>query len=280
MKKYKLLLVDFNNLLYRAVFAHSTLSHNGEFTGGLFGAIDMISSTVNRYSIDRIIVCHDTKPYHRSTWYPRYKADRKDKPLDEDKLKQVATARKQILRFLRSFKFSEGQDIGFEADDFIGHICRRSSTRYKQIFIMSNDSDFYQLLTGRVFLCKTGGLYGRKDFNNDYPDIMPKHWPRCIALKGSHNGVPGIKGVGDVTAYKAVLNKMTDKEIFQKWRVRRSDIKLRTDLSTFPFPLVSDPPTVRANKIDYNAAKFEKLCDKYAIKFKDEFHKAMMRLAS
>jgi len=280
MDKKKLLLVDFNNLLFRSVFAHDSLSFEGQFTGGLFGAIDMICSTVNRYGIDRIIVCHDTKPYYRTKFYPKYKSDRKADPFDEDRMKQISTSRSLLTKMFAKFHFPVACTEGFEADDFIGHICRRSSVRYKQIFIMSNDSDFYQLLTGRVFLCKTGGLYGRKDFAEDYPGIHPKYWPRCIALKGSHNGVPGIKGVGDVTSYKAVLNKMTDKEIYKKWRVRRTDIKLRTDLNTFPFPLVEDPPTVPASAIRYNAAKFQKLCDKYGMNFKDDFHKAMMRLAT
>jgi len=280
MSKKNLLLVDFNNLLFRSVFAHDMLSHKGTFTGGLFGAIDMICSTVNRYKVDRIIVCHDTKPYYRSKFYPKYKSDRKADQFDEDRMKQIAISRKQLTELFRDFNFPTGCTEGFEADDFIGHICRRATVKHKQIFIMSNDSDFYQLLSGRVFLCKTGGLFGRRDFLEQYPGIKPRHWPRCIALKGSHNGVPGIKGVGDVTAYKAVLNKMTDKEIFKKWRVRRSDIKLRIDLSTFPFPLVGDPPSVHANPVKYNAAKFEKLCDKYGIKFKDDFHRAMMRLST
>ena len=281
MDKKKLLLVDFNNLLFRSVFAHDTLSFQGLFTGGLYGAIDMMCSTVNRYNIDRIIICHDTKPYYRSKFYPKYKSDRQQADrFDEDRLMQISTSRSQLASLFVSFHFPTACTEGFEADDFIAHICRRSSVRYKQIFIMSNDSDFFQVLTPRIFLCKTGGLYGRVDFAEEYPGIKPKVWPRCIALKGSHNGVPGIKGVGDVTAYKAVLNKMTDREIFEKWRVRRSDIKLRTDLATFPFPLVEDPPTVPAHAIRYNAAKFQKLCDKYGINFKDDFHRAMMRLAT
>ncbi len=280
MNKKKLLLVDFNNLLFRSVFAHDTLSHRGTFTGGLFGAIDMICSTVNRYNTDRIIVCHDTKPYYRSKFYPKYKSDRKADQFDDDRMAQIATSRMLLMDMFADFCFPVALSKGFEADDFIGHICRRSSVKYQQIFIMSNDSDFYQLLTGRVFLCRTGALYGRKDFQEQYPGIRPKQWPRCIALKGSHNGVPGIKGVGDVTAYKAVLNKMTDKEIFRKWRVRRSDIKLRTDLSTFPFPLVEDPPTVPARAIPYNVGRFDNLCAKYGINFKDEFHLAMTRLAT
>lgn len=283
MSKKKVLLVDFNNLLFRSLFAHQGLTHKGEFTGGLFGAIDMISSAVNRYGIDRIMICHDKKPYHRSTFYKAYKADR-DKTKaewDDDRWKQVATTTRQMREWLKEFRFPEAEKKGYEADDFIGFYARyHPSTRYGPIFVLSNDSDFYQLLRPAVFLCTRNGLYGRKDFLQEFPDITPKQWPRVLALMGSHNGVPGIKGVGIKTAYKAVRDGMTDREVFKKWRVRRSDIEKRTNLATLPLPLVSDPPMPKLNRIKYDAALFEEFLDRFGIRFKDEFHSAMMRLAT
>lgn len=279
MKK-KLLLIDFNNLLFRSVFAHKTLTHKGTFTGGIFGAIDMVASIVNRYGCDRVVVCHDTKPYHREEYYEAYKADRKKEDrFDEEDLKRIAVSRAYMQDFFKLLRFPQAATVGYEADDFIGNFCKNSDSKYGQIFIMSNDSDFYQLLAPRVFLCKSKGLYGRKDFSEEFPGIKPKDWPRCIALKGSHNGVPGIKGVGDVTAYKAVLEKMTDREVFKRWRVRRSDIKKRTDLATLPFPNSPEPPKVKILAIRYDMAKFEKLLDGHGITFKNEFHEAFLRLA-
>lgn len=278
MGKKRVVLVDFNNLMYRSVFAHSTLSYKRQFTGGIFGAIDMISSAVNRYNIDRIMVCHDTKPYHREKVYKNYKSNRK-KDFDEEVQMKISTTRKQMRDFFENFRFSHAECQGYEADDFIGQFARRGPSRYHQIFILSNDSDFYQLLTPRVFLITRNGLFGKRDFLNEYPGLKPKHWPRCLALMGSHNGVPGIKGVGPKTAYKAVISGMTDKEVFKKWRVRRSDIDKRTKLSTLPFPMVSDPPMPSLIRIKYNAAKFERFLAQYGIQFRTEYHDAMMRLA-
>lgn len=279
MKKKRLLLIDFNNLLYRSVFAHQGLSHGGKFTGGIYGFIDMVASTVNRYACDRAVVCFDSKPYLRSKFYPEYKADRKQSSLDEDALKQVAIARKQIINFIDRFGIVRAEFLGNEADDLIGEFCKFSEA-YKSIIIMSNDSDLYQLLNGRVFLARTGSLYGIKDFFKEWPLILPADWPRCVALKGSHNGVAGIKGVGDVTAYKAVACGMTDNAIRQKWKVERSDMQLRMALATFPLPLVRRPMLPKVRPAKYNAGKFEKECARYGIRFKDEFHEAFMRLAA
>jgi len=278
MKKKNLLLVDFNNLLYRSVFAHQGLSHKGKFTGGVYGFIDMVCSTVNRYKCDRLAVCFDSKPYIRSKFYPDYKADRKQ-VLEEDSVKQLAISRKQINELLARFKIPLAKAPGHEADDLIGEFCR-SSNSYKSIFIMSNDSDLYQLLDGRIFLAKTGGLYGLNDFNKDWPKITPQLWPRCVALKGSHNGVPGIHGVGDKTAYRMVAQGVTDKEVWVRWRMRRKDIEVNTALATFPLPLALQPHLPHVVPINYNAKKMEEECERYGIRFRDEFHDAFMRLAT
>lgn len=278
MKKKRLLLVDFNNLLYRSVFAHQGLSHGGKFTGGIYGFIDMVAAIVNRYICDRVVVCFDNKPYLRSNFYPDYKADRKQSSLDEDGLMQVAIARKQIMKFIERFELPRAEETGMEADDIIGEFCKFSEA-YTSIIIMSNDSDLYQLLNGRVFLAKTGGLYGVKDFFKDWPDIVPAQWPRCVALKGSHNGVAGIKGVGDKTAHRVVADGISDADVWKRWRVRRQHLQLTTALATYPLPLVPRPELPKAGRIKYNAKKFEKECDRYGIKFKTEFHDAFMRLA-
>lgn len=277
-----IVLVDFNNILYRAVFAHEGLSHRGIFTGGLFGFIDMLSSTVNRYKGDRVIVCQDSKPYYRSEFYPKYKSDRSlTNQFDDDRLKQLSISRKQILSFIRTFGIPFVEAAGHEADDIIGEYC--CTTRpplHHRMFIMSNDSDLYQLLNWRIFLVKTGGLYGIVDFRKEYPLITPSQWPRCVALKGSHNGVEGIHGVGDKTAYKAVVEKMTDLDIAKKWGMRRRQLSLSTKLATFPFPLVDRPRIKNPRKLKYNAQNLEEECDRYGIRFKDEFHAAFTRLSN
>lgn len=278
MKK-TLLLLDFNNLLYRSVFGHQGLSHRGVFTGGMFGFIDMVSSAVNRYTCDRVVVCLDSKPYSRTKFYPAYKSDRAQSSLNEAGQMQVSVARRQITKFIEAFRLPLAANAGMEADDLIGEFCKDSIV-YERIIIMSNDSDLYQLLNGRVFLAMTGGLYGLRNFLDDWPGMLPAQWPRCVALKGSHNGVEGIRGVGDKTAYKAVRERITDAEVWTRWRVRRAKLQLHTQLATFPFPLVRRPHLPSVRYIKYSLQKLEEECERYGIKCKTEFHDAFLRLAS
>lgn len=283
MAKSSILLVDFNNMLYRAVFANQGLSHKGKFTGGIYGFINMVSSTVNRYDVDRILVFDDTKPYFRLQHYPDYKQDRISS-LDEDQVKQIALARKQIKKLLQGLSIPQAACTGYEADDYIGKYCRARKGLHSRILIMSNDSDFYQLLggvAGKVFLVKTVGLYGQHQFKEDYPEINPDDWPRVIALKGSHNGVGGIKGVGDKTAAKLIAEGRSKKFICSKYNQTREELELRMQLAYFPFPNVRGPrlPSPRSRPIDYSLLKFQEVCDKYGIRLKDEFHTAFERLS-
>jgi 5'-3' exonuclease len=145
---------------------------------------------------------------------------------------------------------------------------------------MSNDSDFYQLLLQpNIFLARTAGLYGRAQFEKEFIQMHPDEWPRIMALKGSHNGVPGIKGVGGKTALKIVMNGITDEEIEKRYKHSPEEIKLRTALARFPFPLAPRPVLPKTRPIIYDALKFEEVCIKYGIRFKTEFHNAFLRLA-
>lgn len=280
--KNKLLLVDFNNLLYRSVFANLSLSHKGTFTGGLYGFLNMLSSTVNRYKIDRVMICKDAKPYARTRHFKEYKQGRGES-MSEDDIKRVAIAREQLDYVIENFSIPSAMRVGAEADDFIGAYCRLIWRKYKTIFIMSNDSDFYQLLSyiraGRIYLVTTGGLYGYHQFKEDYPSIAPDDWPRVIALKGSHNGVAGIKGVGDKTAVKLIVAGVDNEAIYEKYKHFPEQIELRQDLATFPYPRARRLLLPATIPIDYEMFRLGEICDDYGIRFKDEFHNAFLRLS-
>ena len=281
MNRKNLLLIDFNNLLYRAVFANYELSFKGIFTGGLYGFLYMLATQINAYKIDRVVVCMDTKPYLRTKHYPAYKQDRPKPEADEEKATRLAIARKQIENFLDMFSFSIARAKGSEADDFIGAYCRTMEDRYGLFFIMSNDSDFYQLLggKGKAFLITTKGLYGCRNFEKEFPNLTPEDWPRVVALKGSHNGVPGIKGVGDKISARLVSDGVTNEDIKKKYNHSDHQIKLRTKLATFPFPPLGQVILPRAKRIEYSLLDLEEMCETYGIQARKDFHKALLRIS-
>ena len=282
LSKPTILLVDYNNLLMRSIFANQRLHYGRVFTGGLYGFINIITSLVERYTINRIIVCKDKKPYYRSDFYPEYKTDRVSLP--EDTVENINVARQQVERFLALLEVPICVEKGWEADDIIGAYCRIRCRNYSKMFIASNDSDLYQLLgVGRknVFLCTHKGLYGLVNFKKDFDNIECYQWPRVVALRGSHNGVPGIPRVGNVTAIKLIKEGVTNNELIERYGEVADDIKLKIDLATFPLANIwPGPKLVKHSPIHFRSTKkVLGFFDGYGINMQPRFKQALERLS-
>lgn len=202
-----LLLVDLSYQTYRATSAFRNLrSLEGEFTGGLFGFMATVSKIIRDCGADRVVVCEDVKPYKRSITYPEYKQIRKASQ-DEELKALYLTSIQQVKDMLRVVGIPIMAHPGFESDDCIGHVVRLHRHRWREIYAASNDSDLYQL-----FGCPWFKVW-RKDRDNvmDYWELKketgldPEQFMLASALMGTHNDIAGIKGVGEKTACKAVL---------------------------------------------------------------------------
>lgn len=231
-----LLLVDFNNIVYRALHANTGLSFAGKFTGGVFGFIKMLSKQINDLAITNLIVCKDSKPYDRILDYPDYKGDRK-KDNNPDFLKMQKDSFKYITLLLEILGVQVIEKPGVEADDLVAILTKKYSKKYNFIYLMSNDSDLYQLFClDNVKMIKKGGLYGCNEFKHDF-EIEPGLWPCAIAIAGSHNGVPGIKkGIGIKTALKFIKTCETKQDVMEYASGKYSDILERNiQLATLPY---------------------------------------------
>jgi 5'-3' exonuclease len=238
----RVLLVDLSNVAWRAVCSHAMLSHRGENTGGAYGFLQMICKIVNTHDINRIIVCDDAKPYHREKVFPTYKSGRGTVHVNTDKVDMrgpVQKGKAQIAELLDFFGQHVMRVKGYEADDLIARATLNLTSqpaRSCRVFIASNDSDLYSLLSKerKVAMCKKDGLYTFNDFMAEY-EIWPVKWPRVLALCGSHNGVPGIPGVGVKTAVKLVSESASDRYLARTYHLDVETLSLREKLSTYPW---------------------------------------------
>ena len=93
----RLILLDSNSLINRAYYALPNLStHSGQFTGAIFGYINMLMKIVSTYNPTHIIATFDRKaPTFRKAMYDGYKATRKPMPTE------LASHLRLSKRFLR-----------------------------------------------------------------------------------------------------------------------------------------------------------------------------------
>lgn len=231
MSKQILLLVDFSNILYKALAITPFLSHKGMNTGGLFGFIQQLCYYINEHEPIDIVFCLDTPPYIRKDHLPEYKRNRSTNS-NEDWYKIFIENKQYCIDFLRLIKAHVAELKGYEADDWIATLCIEYAHKYEETVVVSNDDDLFQVLAySNVKLHRSGsrgGVYSREQFIQEFTNIHPSSWAMISALSGGHNGLPGIKGIGVKRAIKIV----NDEQLFQAYL--NDDLKLWIKLATLP----------------------------------------------
>ena len=231
-----LLLVDVSNTVIRNLSVNKYLEHEGEWTGGFYGTVSELVNFISRNEQPTATVfCCDSKPYLRDEDYPNYKGDRKKKDYGEEEAPEgwdfydaLAAGYGQLKQFCEIGNYAHWTIPGYEADDLVALCVNHYSETYDKIYILSNDSDLNQCLVHpHVYIWKKIGkgkkLYGQQEFIEQF-GFPPIDWPFYTAMVGTHNGVPGIKGIGPKTATKIIHDdaqidatvKKYEKELIQK----------------------------------------------------------------
>lgn len=206
MKK-KLLIIDSMALIFRSFYAFNRTNlstKEGAPTGAIYGSALFINKLINEEKPDYLICVTDTPaPTFRHDIYKEYKAHRDAMP--DDLGKQIPG----FYELLTSFGCPPISRDGFEADDVIGTLTRRFSGPDLEIYIVSGDKDFMQLIDENVKM-----YVPKKDEQSVIVDLagvkekfhcLPERVIDCLALIGdTADNVPGVPGIGELTAGKLI----------------------------------------------------------------------------
>ncbi|OKP93478.1 DNA polymerase I [Paenibacillus sp. P32E] len=200
----KLILIDGNNIIYRAFFAMPPLTNTaGQQTNAVYGFTTMLLRLIEEHKPTHMIVAFDAgKITFRHEGYEDYKGGRQKTPPE---LSEQFPMLKDLLRNLGVPQFEIN---GYEADDIIGSISREADEAGRQVMIVSGDKDMLQLASDHttVALVRKGvtevEMYGPQQIRDKY-DLTPQ---QIIDLKGlmgdASDNIPGVPGVGEKTALK------------------------------------------------------------------------------
>lgn len=258
-----LLCVDLSNQMYKACAAHPILKSNGVHTGGLYGFMAAIAKAIGEVNATSIVLCVDSKPYHRTKFYKDYKqlrADNKDPILVDN----VITTERLLRDMMKVLGWPIWEVAGFESDDLIGHATIHYRHRFDKVVGMSNDSDLYQLFQYPNYLQYKGkhGIFTKDDFFMEW-GIHPKQLVKALAMTGTHNEVAGIDGIGKVRARNLLLNK--PKEYRELRENCKFIIERNEGLITLPhkdFPIEQQLPRYTCN---YDERALIRFCSRYEI---------------
>lgn len=207
-------IIDTFGFLFRSYFALPPLKNKEGFpTGLLTGFINFISSIEKEHNTDYIVFALDMKgPTFRNEIDPEYKAHRTPPP--EELIMQLPIA----VDWVEKMGFSTVSKEGFEADDMIASVTRHAKEQGMKVRIVSHDKDLYQMIDdGKVVVVDA---IKRKDIDEEACiekyGIRPDQFTDYQSLLGdSADNVPGVKGVGKVTAQKLLNQYDTLKGIYE-----------------------------------------------------------------
>jgi DNA polymerase-1 len=206
---HKLFLLDAFALIYRAHFAFSKaprITSKGLNTSAVFGFTNTLLEVLQKEKPTHIGVAFDTSaPTFRHTAYTEYKSQRQAQPED------ITLAIPYVKKLVKAFGIPVLMLDGYEADDVIGTIAKRAAREGFEVFMMTPDKDYGQLVEEHVYLYKPSFM-GKGIEIMGVPEVLARWGIKRIdqvvdmlGLQGDAvDNIPGIPGVGEKTAQKLI----------------------------------------------------------------------------
>lgn len=216
----KLFLLDAMALIFRAYYAlirNPRITSKGRNTNAQFGFTNTLVELMNNQKPSHMAVCFDTlAPTERHTDFAEYKANRQEAPED------LVSALPDIKRIIQGFNIPVIELDGYEADDIIGALSIQAANAGYEVFMVTPDKDYGQLVSDKIKIYKPG--YQGGDVEILGPEEVCAKWNiksveqvvDVLGLMGDAvDNIPGIAGVGEKTAAKLLAEYGTLENILE-----------------------------------------------------------------
>ncbi|MBI2058453.1 MAG: hypothetical protein HYT87_01645 [Nitrospirae bacterium] len=206
-------LVDGTAQIYRAFYAIRGLTAgDGRPTNAVYGFTQMLLKLFHDKNPKYLGMAFDVKgEVFRDKLYDQYKANRK--PMPDDLVPQIP----YIKDIVRGFSIPVLEREGFEADDVIGTLAKRSAEAGYPVLIVSRDKDMMQLVDEfiSVYDPMSDELFRRDQVIEKF-GVTPEQMPDFLGLAGdASDNIPGVTGIGPKTALKLLSEYGSIEKIYQ-----------------------------------------------------------------
>jgi len=203
----RLYLLDAFALIFRAYYAlirSPRITSKGKNTNAQFGFTNALIDLLKKQKPTHIAICFDTAaPTERHLDFADYKANRQEAPED------LIASLPDIRKIIEGFNIPIIENDGFEADDVIGTLAKQAEKAGYEVFMVTPDKDYGQLVSENIKIYKPP--YQGGDFEIIGPKEVCEKWNikdvsqviDILAMMGDAvDNIPGIPGVGEKTAAK------------------------------------------------------------------------------
>ena len=205
----RLFLLDAYALIYRSYYAfikNPRINSKGENTSAIFGFLNTLEDLLRKENPTHLAVAFDPSgKTFRHEAFEAYKAQREETP------ETIRWSIPFIKDILKAYDIPIIEICGFEADDVIGSLSKIAVNKGFDVYMMTPDKDYGQLVNEHCFIYKP--RYGSSDFDilgpNEVCEKFGLSYPLQVidylSLMGdSSDNIPGCPGVGKVRAQKLI----------------------------------------------------------------------------
>ncbi|MFT4969780.1 MAG: DNA polymerase-1 [Chitinophagales bacterium] len=209
MEDQRLFLLDAFALIYRAYYAfikNPIKNSKGVNTSASYGFTLFLHDLLKKEKPSHLAVVFDSPgATDRAVQHSFYKANREAMPED------IANMIPYIKQIVKAFNIPMLELSGFEADDIIGTIAKEKEKTGHQVYMVTPDKDFAQLVSDNIFIYKPSRQGNGVEIMG-VPEVLEK-WEiedplQVIDILGmwgdAVDNIPGIPGVGEKTAKKLI----------------------------------------------------------------------------
>ena len=207
MSEKKLFLLDGHALVYRAHYSFITrplINSKGMDVSAVTGFTRYLWNILAKQKPSHIAVSFDLRgPTFRHEMFKEYKANREAQP------EPISIAIPLIKKIVEAFNIPVVTKEGFEADDVIGTLAKQAEKEGFEVYMVTPDKDYAQLVSDTVFMYKparSGGdveVLGKKEVLEKWDIERVDQVIDILGLQGDAvDNIPGIPGIGAKTAVK------------------------------------------------------------------------------
>src|SRR5690554_45424 len=205
----RLFLLDAYALIFRGYYAfikNPRINSKGMDTSAIMGFMNSLLDVIRREKPDHLAVCFDKGGSDvRNEMFSAYKANRDATP------EPIMIAVPYIQDILKAMHIPVVELPGCEADDIIGTLAKQAEKEGFQVFMVTPDKDFAQLVSENIFMYRPARMgngieiWGIPEVQKKFGVKTPDQVIDFLGMMGdASDNIPGLPGVGEKTAKKFI----------------------------------------------------------------------------
>ena len=276
----KIFLIDAYAIIYRSYYAlirAPRINSKGLNTSAIMGFCNTLNEIMQKEKPTHLAVAFDHGKTFRHEAFAEYKAQREETPED------IRASIPIIKDILQAYNIPILQVEGYEADDIIGTVAKMAENNGMDVFMLTPDKDYAQLVTDKIHMYRPrhGGGYenmGPKEVCEKYGIESTSQVIDLLGLMGdSSDNYQGCPGVGEKTAVKLInefgsieglLSRSNELKGKMREKVESSvdDIRLSKYLATIRQDVPVDVPLNEMTVKEADKEKLRKIFDELEFK--------------